>query len=143
MNEMSHPALVRAAALTHSFTTVRVRELPLLADVGINPDEVGRRQPLVITVEVELDAEVIARIDETVDYRRIVEVAEDLALVHIPLIETFAQRLAAECLCWPAAREVRVSIDKPFALTRGMAGVDVTMHRPARIHAIAQEDTHR
>ena len=37
-------------------TIVKVRELPLLADIGINPDEIGRRQPLVITVEAMLDS---------------------------------------------------------------------------------------
>src|SRR3546814_4555113 len=71
-------------------TTVRVRELPLLADVGINPDEVGRRQPLVISVKLTLFGGG-DRIDETIDYRRIASAAETLATTHIPLIETFAR----------------------------------------------------
>ena len=37
-------------------TRVKVRDLPLLADIGINPDEIGRRQPLVISVDLLLSA---------------------------------------------------------------------------------------
>ncbi len=106
-------------------TTVRVRDLPLLADIGINPDEVGRRQPLVITVELQLFSDSISEIAETTDYRQIAAIAEKMAGVHTPLIETFAQRLAARCLALCNARQVRVLIDKPFALTRGLAGVEV------------------
>lgn len=108
---------------------VRVRELPLLADVGINPDEIGRRQPLVISVELELDAQAIADIDQTVDYRRVAKAAEDLALVHIPLIETFGQNLAEHCLDFRGVVLARVQIEKPFALTRGQAGVEIVLSR--------------
>lgn len=108
-------------------TKVRVRDLPLLADIGINPDEVGRRQPLVITVELVLDVEIVTAIGDTIDYRRIANSAETLAAVHIPLIETFAYKLAQECLGWNGVIEARVTIDKPFALTRGLAGVEVVL----------------
>lgn len=108
-------------------TSVRVRDLPLLADIGINPDEIGRRQPLVITVELELDQGPIEGIADTVDYRRIAAAAEDLAAVHIPLIETFAQELARQCLAMNGVHRARVAIDKPFAITRGMAGVEIVM----------------
>jgi dihydroneopterin aldolase len=110
-------------------TIVKVRELPLLADIGINPDEIGRRQPLVITVEAMLDSVDIDQISQTVDYRRLVSEAEALASEHIPLIETFAQRLAERCMAWSHVISVRVAIDKPFAITRGTAGVDVTLAR--------------
>lgn len=106
-----------------------MRDLPLLADIGINPDEIGRRQPLVISVELALSADRIEGMSETVDYRRVAQAAEDLALVHIPLIETFAQRLCERCLNFPMVVEARVSVDKPFALTRGLAGVEVTAQR--------------
>jgi dihydroneopterin aldolase len=110
-------------------TKVRVRELPLLADIGINPDEIGRRQPLVISVELTLAVGQVEAIGETVDYRKVAQAAEDLALVHIPLIEMFAQRLGACCLAMNGVMEARVSVDKPFALTRGMAGAEVTVRR--------------
>lgn len=118
-----------ASSLSSRRVSVRVRDLPLLADIGINPDEIGRRQPLVITVELQLAAEVVVSIDETVDYRRIAQAAEDLAREHIPLIETFAHQLGERCLDFPGVVEARVSIDKPFALTRGLAGVEVCLSR--------------
>ena len=49
--------------------------------------------------------------------------------VHIPLIETFAHRLAERCIGLPNIVCVRVQIDKPFAITRGMAGVEYTLSR--------------
>lgn len=117
--------------MTHSpkpvSTIVRVRDLPLLADIGINPDEIGRRQPLVIHVELTLAVGPVTGVTETIDYRRIASAAERLALVHIPLIETFAYRLGTECLGWDKVIEAKVSVDKPFALTRGLAGVEVVV----------------
>ena len=116
-----------STAISPVLTKVRVRELPLLADIGINPDEIGRRQPLVISVELELDAGEITSIAETIDYRRIADAAEALATVHIPLIETFAYRLGQECVSWAGVTKASVSIDKPFALKRGQAGVEVVI----------------
>lgn len=109
---------------------IRVRDLTLLADVGINPDEVGRRQPLVIGVELTVTATSPDGIDETIDYRRIARAAEALAETHVPLIEDFARRLGAECLSWPLVQAARITVDKPFALARGLAGVEIRMRRP-------------
>jgi len=79
-----------------STTTIRVRDLQLLADIGINPDEIGRRQPLVVTVELLLNVtEGVEAIAQTVDYRRVSQAAEELAQVHFPLIETFGFALAS------------------------------------------------
>jgi dihydroneopterin aldolase len=112
---------------TRQLTRVRVKDLPLLADVGVNPDEIGRRQPLVVTAEVTLAADAVTDLRETIDYRTIVEVAEKLAQEHIPLIETFAQLLCKRCLVMAGVVTARVSVDKPFAITRGLAGVEVEM----------------
>ncbi|HET6522890.1 dihydroneopterin aldolase [Sphingopyxis sp.] len=114
---------------TFSTTKVRVRDLPLLADIGINPDEIGRRQPLVISVELTLLSGPVSIIGETVDYRRIVSAAERIAEVHISLLEIFAHALGEECVSWPSVVKACVSIDKPFALMRGMAGVEVLVAR--------------
>ena len=106
---------------------IRVQDLAVLAVVGINPDEVGRRQPLIICVELTIAAINPDGIDDTVDYRRIAHAAERLAEVHVPLIEAFARNLGAECLSWRLVREARITVNKPFALTRGMAGIEVTL----------------
>ena len=109
---------------------VMVRKLPILADIGINPDEVGRRQPLIVSVSLELMGDHFEVIDQTVDYRRIVTAIEELAGMHIPLIETFAQRLGTLCLAMGEVRVARIEIDKPFAIARGLAGVYVKVERP-------------
>lgn len=115
--------------VNQSSCRVRVRDLPLLASVGINPDEINRRQPLIVSIELLLDKSCVDEIKDSVDYRQIVQIAEGLADKHVPLIETFASRLATECLGWPSVTEAAVSVDKPFALTRGMAGTEVTLRR--------------
>ncbi|MFN2099623.1 dihydroneopterin aldolase [Altererythrobacter sp. MF3-039] len=112
-----------------SITIVRVRDYPVLADIGINPDEIGRRQPLVVSVEVEVAAGSVNDIGETVDYRRIVAEIDGLAAVHIPLIETFAHRLGETCLAMSGVVGADISIDKPFAITRGMAGTSIRIFR--------------
>ena len=108
---------------------VRVADYQVLADVGINADEANRTQPLIVSTEVQLDRSDVSQITETVDYRKIVAEIEQLSQCHIPLIETFAGKLARNCLQLPFARHVKVEIDKPFALTRGLAGVVVEMSK--------------
>ena len=135
MLDTMRPEPGQTAAKVSCRTRVRVKDLPLLADIGINPDEIGRRQPLVITVELELEGAPIDGIGDTVDYRRIASAAEELALVHIPLIETFAQELGRRCLAMAGVIHARVAIDKPFAITRGMAGVEVEMTRESEASA--------
>jgi dihydroneopterin aldolase len=115
------------AAGTAASTLVRVADLPVLADIGINPDEIGRRQPLIPTVELTLRAPNVRDLTDTVDYRQIVKAAEALATVHIPLIEMFAQRLGERCVQWPGVASATIRIDKPFAISPGLAGVQVTV----------------
>ena len=123
---MQRPTLMTDHA---SHTHVRVRDYPVLADIGINPDEVGRRQPLVVTVEIEVASPSITEIGETVDYRQIVAAIDELAPVHVPLIETFAYQIGQKCLQMGDVVGAEISIDKPFAITRGMAGTRVRLQR--------------
>lgn len=118
MSEFSDRSVIR----------VLVKDLPLLAYIGINSDEIESRQPLVITVVLTLRSSSVSEVSETIDYRRIASEAEDLATHHVPLIETFAQKLGERCLRMRGARSVRVSVDKPFAIVRGLAGTEVEMH---------------
>lgn len=106
-------------------TIVRVRDYPVLADIGINPDEIGRRQPLVVSVEVEITSSAVTDIEQTIDYRWLVAEIDALAAIHIPLIETFAHRLGETCVAMSNVIGADISIDKPFAITRGMAGTRV------------------
>jgi len=119
-----------AAAETAATTLVRVRDLPLSAVIGINPDELGRRQPLIVSVELTLAADRVETLEQSVDYRRVAAEAERLAENHVTLIEIFARRLAERCLALGPVLDVDVSICKPEALLCGTASVSVRMAVP-------------
>ena len=106
-----------------AFTRVSVRDLPILADIGIHAHEIGRRQPLIVSVTLDVAAIEEDSIEATTDYRLIARAAEALGETRIALIEIFAQRLAAWCLKLPGVLGAEVSVDKPQALPAGMASV--------------------
>ena len=112
---------------------VFVRALQVEAEIGVNADEYGRRQPLIIDVELDLIApERCEHIGETVNYESVVRHAQTLAASgHVKLIETFAQRLAEAMLTDPHVSAVRVRIEKPQALAAHAeaAGVEITLTR--------------
>ena len=112
-----------------AFTRVSVRDLRVLADIGIHAHEIGRRQPLILSVTLEVQRIEEDRIEATTDYRLIAEAAEALGETRIALIEIFAQRLAAWCLDLPGVLSAEVSIDKPEALSVGMASVTTKLVR--------------
>ena len=132
--DLDMEALARAQAVpaagTAATTLVRVRDLPLSAVIGINPDELGRRQPLIVSVELTLAADCVETLEQSVDYRRVAAEAERLAENHVTLIEIFARRLAERCLALGPVLDVDVSICKPEALLRGTASVSVRMAVP-------------
>ena len=117
-----------------SVTRVAVRDLHVMADIGINPDEIGRRQPLIVSVAMLVEPVEDDAIHATVDYRRVAATAAELGEQRIALIETFARRLATRCLLLGAVREVAVQVDKPQALAVGMASVTVALMRDTRAH---------
>jgi len=112
---------------------VFVRALRVDAEIGVNPDEFGRTQPLIIDVELDLDPpERCEHIAETVNYETVVVQARRLAGAgHVRLIETFAQRLAEAMLAETPVRQARVRIEKPEALAPAAeaAGVEITLTR--------------
>jgi dihydroneopterin aldolase len=108
-------------------TTIVVRNVEVQADIGINAEEIGRRQPLHIHAERGVRAPAADEIESTFDYRSLVQHAEALASRRMSLIETFAHRLARICLEHPAVLWVEIAVDKPAALQNGLAGVRVTL----------------
>jgi len=115
---VTNPSGVQAAA------TVFVRGLVIEADIGVNADEQGRPQPLVVDIEAELGGEPWRGFSETVDYELLAGHARIIAAAgHIGLVETFAWRLAQACLIEPHVRRVTVRVEKPQALAPAMAGV--------------------
>lgn len=113
-------------------TKVFVTGLQMQAEIGVYRHEVGRLQPLVVDVELDVPTAGAERLADTLNYETILKAAQDLAAQgHIELVETFAQRLARACLADPRVTRARVRIEKPLALAPHAtgAGVEITLVR--------------
>ena len=128
---LGNETVLRGAFPQVAFLCVGIRELTVMADIGVHPHEIGRRQPLVVTAVLWIDPVANDTIDATIDYRDIAAAAETLAAQRIALIETFAHRLAEACLALPTVRRAQVTIDKPQALPSGVASVTTMLDRVA------------
>lgn len=108
-----------------------MRGLRIDAEVGLYPHERGRRQPLIVDVELDLAPGEVRRLRDTVDYDRVVGAAKAIAAEgHVELVETYAARLAEACLAEPRVTRARVRVDKPDAVPDAVgAGVEVTAER--------------
>ena len=79
--------------------TVFVRGLEVEAAIGVHDHELGRTQPLVLDVELQLAPRSVRRLEDTYNYEGVGEAARALlAEGHIGLVETFAERLALALL---------------------------------------------
>ncbi len=120
-------AAARLAASKVFVTGVKVQ-----AEIGVYRHEIGRVQPLIVDVELDVPTDASDRLADTVNYEMIVEAAQAVAGAgHIHLVETFAHRLAQRCLADPRVSRVRVRVEKPLALAPDAvaAGVEITLDR--------------
>ena len=117
------------AAAPPAALKVFVRGLTIEAEIGLHPHERGRRQPLVIDVELDLAPAAVGGIRDTVNYERLAERARALAAEgHMELVETFAERLARGCLAEARVVRARVRVEKPQAIAgAAAAGVEVVI----------------
>ncbi|HEY8574293.1 dihydroneopterin aldolase [Phenylobacterium sp.] len=113
-------------------TKVFVTGVEVQAQIGVYKHEVGRLQPLKVDVELDVPTAGVERLADTLNYETILKAAQDLAgQGHIQLVETFAERLARQCLTDPRVTRARVRVEKPLALAPHAtgAGVEVTVVR--------------
>ena len=113
-------------------TTVFVRGLTLDAEIGLYAHEKGRKQPLIVDVELAVAVADWADVTHTVNYERIVRHAREIVEAgHIGLVETFAERLAQACIAEPRVTRARVRVEKPLALAphAAAAGVEIVVER--------------
>jgi dihydroneopterin aldolase len=110
---------------------VFVRGLRIDANIGVHAHERGRRQPLIVDVELELGGQQVHALSDTVNYDDIVARAQANADVgHVELVEEYVERLAHDLLDDPRVRTVRVRAEKPEAIKGAEAvGCDVTLSR--------------
>jgi dihydroneopterin aldolase len=113
-------------------TKVFVTGVRVQAEIGIYKHEIGRMQPLVVDVELDVPTAGAERLADTLNYETILQAARDVAGEgHIGLVETFAERLARACLADPRVTRARVRVEKPLALAPDAtgAGVEITLVR--------------
>ena len=111
---------------------VFVTGVQVQAEIGVYRHEIGRKQPLVVDVELDVPTDASDRLADTFNYEAILKAAQDLAAGgHVDLVETFAHRLADRCLADPRVTRARVRIEKPLALAPHAvaAGVEIVVGR--------------
>ena len=108
---------------------VFMRDLRIEAEIGVYAHEKGRRQPLVLDIEVELEPHSVVHVTDTVNYEAFAAKARKLADEgHIDLVETFAERLAQSLLDHPLVISTTIRVEKPEALGEAArVGVELTL----------------
>ena len=123
---------IHAAPIRTAMTRVFVTGLKVQAEIGVYKHEIGRVQPLVVDVELDVPTAGADRLSDTLNYETIMAAAREIAAGgHIELVETFAERLARACLADPRVTKARVRVEKPLALAPDAvaAGVEITLVR--------------
>jgi dihydroneopterin aldolase len=111
---------------------VFVTGVQVQAEIGVYRHEIGRVQPLIVDVELDVPTDASDRLADTFNYEGILKAAQELAAQgHVDLVETFAHRLAERCLADPRVTRARVRIEKPLALAPHAvaAGVEIVLGR--------------
>lgn len=111
---------------------VFVTGVKVQAEIGVYRHEIGRVQPLVIDVELDVPTDASDRLSDTLNYETILQAVQAVAGGgHIDLVETFAHRLADRCLADPRVSKARIRVEKPLALAPDAvgAGVEITVGR--------------
>lgn len=126
MNDLSFPTVATRESLT-----VFVRGLRVEAGIGVYDHEHGRLQTLLIDVTLDLGPQEVHGLSDTINYEGVAAACRRIvAEGHVGLVETFAERLALDCLTDPRIRAVTVRVDKPGALEAAAgAGCELTYRR--------------
>jgi 7,8-dihydroneopterin aldolase/epimerase/oxygenase len=127
-----HPLRIADAelAIRHVF----IRNLELLALIGVHGHEKGKLQPIRINIDLAVeDAAIIEdRLDQVVDYGALTRRIRGLVSNgHINLAETMTERIAALCFEDARVKSARVRVEKLHALPGAeSAGVEIERKRP-------------
>jgi FolB domain-containing protein len=109
---------------------IHLRDLTVRTVIGTLPHERTAPQSVVFNITLECDTRAAAAADDlfqAVNYLdvhdRIVELCEQSSFL---LIETLAAKTAELCLSFEGVSRVTVVLDKPRALSRAGAAVEIT-----------------
>lgn len=99
---------------------VFVRDLEIVASVGILEHEIRYEQRIIVSADLAVTDDYDGKSDrlgDVLDYGKLVDGISRLAQSeHVNLIETLAERIAAQCLTDRRVESVRVRIEKPDIL---------------------------
>jgi len=115
------PIASAALAIRHVF----IRNLEVLAHIGVHGHEQGKLQPVRINVDLAVeDAAVLEdRLEAVVDYDALTrKIRAILAVGHINLAETLAERIATACFEDARVRTARIRVEKLHALPGAESG---------------------
>jgi dihydroneopterin aldolase len=134
LSAVSNVYPLRMADAAKSVRHVFIRNLEILAQIGIHGREKGTEQPVRINVDlaVEDNAAIEDNLKSVVDYEAITDRIRALAAKgHINLAETMAERIAALCFEDRRVKVARVRVEKLYALPGAeAAGVEIERLRP-------------
>jgi 7,8-dihydroneopterin aldolase/epimerase/oxygenase len=124
MSDYSDRIADAALKITHVF----IRNLELLAHIGIHGHEQGKPQPVRINVDLGVRETAAGdKLEHVVDYEAITtKIRGIVAKGHINLAETLAQRIAEAAFEDARVLSVRVRVEKLYALPGAeSAGVEI------------------
>lgn len=119
------PIASAALAIRHVF----IRNLEVLAQIGVHGHEKGKTQPVRINIDLAVeDAAVLSdSLEVVVDYEAITgKIRALVASGHVNLAETLAERIAQTCFEDMRVKTARVRVEKLHALPNAeSAGVEI------------------
>ena len=126
-----------ASAWVRGHRRVLVRDLEIIASVGVFEHEKRYEQRIIISADLFVRDDydgVSDRISDVLDYSKVVDgISRLVQSGHVNLIETLAERIADHCLADPRVAGVRVRIEKPEAMPSCRSvGIEIERHRPAQ-----------
>lgn len=119
----------RVPARALSTCLVGVENYAVQALIGVYAHEWNRRQLLIVTTTLEVDPPDADLLDQAVNYSQIATVIEAVASSHNKLIESFAAKVARECLLDPRVGYAHVRVQKPSALPAGVAWTEISLRQ--------------
>jgi dihydroneopterin aldolase len=114
--------------MTKKTTIVFIRDLELLARIGVYGHEHGKPQPVRINVWLTCNTDAASdKLADAVDYEAVAENVRRIATSgHINLAESLAERIAEGCLKDTRVEKARVRVEKLQALAGAdSAGVEI------------------
>jgi dihydroneopterin aldolase len=118
---------------------IHVKNLTCYTTIGIHPWEKGRKQKVILNIEIEFDASKSAKSDnikDTIDYEKISNSAiASVTNSKYELIEGLVQSIVNDILADKRVISAKVTLDKPEALeTAESVSISIEQSQNEQIH---------